>query len=129
MLIIVLVVVLEETYLNYLLQSKPDTRFAIIENEFGEQSIDSELIIRAEDGIVELNNGCLCCTLNDNLYDILNTLFERRDEYDEIIIEATGIADPRGLAEPFIVHPAIKKQFPLRGIICLATFWLHESNQ
>lgn len=107
------------TYLNHLLHSKPNTRFAIIENEYGEQSIDSELIIRAEDDIVELNNGCLCCTLNDNLYDILNTLFDRRAEYDEIIIEATGVADPRGLAEPFIIHNSIKKQFPLNGIICL----------
>lgn len=116
------------TYLNHLLESKPNTRFAIIENEFGEESIDSELIIRAEDGIVELNNGCLCCTLNDNLYDILNTLFERRDEYDEIIIEATGVADPRGLAEPFIIHPAIKKQFPLKGIICLVDAELVEDQ-
>ena len=107
------------TYLNHLLRSRPNTRFAIIENEYGEQSIDSELIIRAEDDIVELNNGCLCCTLNDNLYEILNTLFERKSEYDEILIEATGVADPRGLAEPFIIHPAITKQFPLRRVICL----------
>ncbi|MFK7934799.1 MAG: GTP-binding protein [Saprospiraceae bacterium] len=116
------------TYLNHLLQSKPNTRYAIIENEYGEQSIDSELIIRAEDDIVELNNGCLCCTLNDNLYDILNTLFERRDEYNEIIIEATGVADPRGLAEPFIIHSSIKKQFPLQGIICLIDAQLVEDQ-
>ncbi|MEM1321415.1 MAG: GTP-binding protein [Bacteroidota bacterium] len=107
------------TYLNHMLENNPDVRYAIIENEYGEQSIDSDLIIRAEDDIVELNNGCLCCTLNDNLYDILNTLFERRDEYDEIIIEATGVADPTGLAEPFIAHSAIKKQFPLNSIICI----------
>ncbi|MEM9990799.1 MAG: GTP-binding protein, partial [Bacteroidota bacterium] len=107
------------TYLNHLMKSNPDTRYAIIENEYGEQSIDSELIIRGEDDIVELNNGCLCCTLNDNLYDILNTLFERRAEYDEIVIEATGVANPAGLAEPFVAHSAIKKQFPLKGIICL----------
>lgn len=107
------------TYLNHLLTSNPNTRYAIIENEYGEQSIDSELIIRAADDIVELNNGCLCCTLNENLYDILNTLFDRRAEYDEIIIEATGVADPRGLAEPFIIHNSIKKQFPLTGVVCL----------
>lgn len=107
------------TYLNHLLQTRSDTRFAIIENEYGTQGIDGDLIIRAEDGVIELNNGCLCCTLNDNLYDILNTLFDRRDEYDEIIIEATGVANPAGLAEPFIIHPAIKKQFPLRSIICI----------
>lgn len=107
------------TYLNHLLEQNPNTRYAIIENEYGEQSIDSELIIRGDDDIVELNNGCLCCTLNDNLYDILNILYQRRDEYDEVIIEATGVADPRGLATPFTAHPSIKKQFPLRRIICL----------
>jgi len=116
------------TYLNYLLQSKPDIRYAIIENEYGEQSIDSELILRAEDDIIELNNGCLCCTLNDNLYDILNKLFERREEYDEILIEATGVADPRGLADPFITYPTIKKQFPLTRIICLIDAELIEDQ-
>lgn len=116
------------TYLNHLLQNKPDTRYAIIENEYGEQSIDSELILRAEDDIVELNNGCLCCTLNDNLYDILNKLFARKEEFDEIIIEATGVADPRGLADPFITIAPIKKQFPLTRIICLVDAELIEDQ-
>lgn len=116
------------TFLNHLLNSNPDIRYAIIENEYGEQSIDSELIIRGEDEIVELNNGCLCCTLNDNLYEILNTLFDRRDEYDQIIIEATGVANPVGLAEPFIIHPLIKKQFPLTSIICLVDAELIEKQ-
>lgn len=107
------------TFLNDLLKKNENTRYAIIENEFGEQGIDGELVISPEETIVQLNNGCLCCTLNDNLYDILNTLFERRNEYDEIIIEATGVADPSALAEPFVSHPLIKKHFPLKGIICL----------
>ena len=107
------------SYLNHLIKSNPNVRYAIIENEYGEVGIDSELIIRAEDGIVEMNNGCLCCTLNDNLYDILNDLHERRDDFDEIIIEATGVADPAGLAAPFLSHPLIKEHFPLRGTICL----------
>lgn len=107
------------TFLNHMIKKSPNTRYAIIENEFGEQGIDGELIYRPEDGIVELNNGCLCCTLNDNLYDILNDLFNRRNDFDEIIIEATGIADPAGLAEPFLSHPLIKEHFPLMGTICL----------
>ncbi|MDG2450204.1 MAG: GTP-binding protein, partial [Saprospiraceae bacterium] len=116
------------TYLNHLILNNSNIRYAIIENEYGEQSIDSELILRAEDDIIELNNGCLCCTLNDNIYDILNTLYEKRDEYDEIIIEATGVADPRGLAEPFIGNPSVKKQFPLNQIICLVDAELIESQ-
>jgi G3E family GTPase len=107
------------TYLNNLLKKNPNKKYAIIENEYGQESIDSELILRAEDDIIEINNGCLCCTLNDNLYDILNTLYNRRNEYEELIIEATGVADPRGLAAPFLSNYAIKKQFPLDRIICL----------
>ncbi|MEL7342126.1 MAG: GTP-binding protein, partial [Bacteroidota bacterium] len=107
------------TFLNHILKTNNETRYAIIENEFGEQGIDGELVVRPDETIVELNNGCLCCTLNDNLYDILNELFDRRADYDEIIIEATGVADPTGLAQPFVSHPLIKKHFPLQGIICL----------
>ncbi len=116
------------TYLNHLLKSNEGVRYAVIENEFGQEGIDNELIIRPEDTIVELNNGCLCCTLNDNLYDIINELYERRDEIDEIIIEATGVADPTGLAEPFIAHPMIKKHFPLTSIICMVDAELIEDQ-
>lgn len=107
------------SFLNHLLQKYSERRYAIIENEFGEQSIDSELLIRPEESIITLNDGCLCCTLNDNLYDILNELYHRRDEFDEIIIEATGVAHPAGLVQPFVTHPLIKKNFPLKAIICL----------
>ena len=117
------------TFLNHLIEKNSNIRYAIIENEFGEQSIDSELILRpSEAAIVELNNGCLCCTLNDNLYDILNELFDRREEFDEIVIEATGVADPVGLAEPFVAHSLIKEQFPLKGIICLVDSELIEEQ-
>jgi len=116
------------TFLNHLIKKNSDIRYAIIENEFGAQGIDSELILRPDDTIVELNNGCLCCTLNDNLYDILNELFDRRDQFDEIIIEATGVADPRGLTEPFIAHDLVKEQFPLKGIFCLVDAELVEQQ-
>lgn len=116
------------TFLNHILEQNTDTRYAIIENEFGEQGIDSELVIHQEETIVELNNGCLCCTLNDNLYDILNDLYKRRDEFDELIIEATGVADPTGLAQPFVTHPLIKKHFPLQGVICLVDAELIEKQ-
>ena len=107
------------TFLNHLIQENKQVRYAIIENEFGEQGIDNELVINPDNSIITQNNGCLCCTLNDNLYAILNELHDRRDEYDEIIIEATGVADPSGLAQPFLSHPLIKKHFPLVNIICL----------
>jgi len=105
--------------LNHLISSNPDKRYAVIENEFGKENIDSDLVLRGESDIIELNDGCLCCTLNDNLYEILNDLYDQRGEFDELIIEATGVADPVGLAAPFMVHPGVKKQFPLTKIICV----------
>jgi len=107
------------TFLNHMMHHRGKKRYAIIENEYGEQGIDAELIVRPDDNIVEMNNGCLCCTIHDSLYDILTDLHDRRDDFDEIIIEATGVADPTGLAYPFISHPAVKQSFPLQVIICL----------
>lgn len=107
------------TLLNEILIQRKETRFAIIENEFGEESIDNELVIQSNDELIEMNNGCLCCTLNDNLYDILNALHQRASEFDELIIEATGIADPLGIAEPFLTHPLLMRHFPLQRTICL----------
>ena len=116
------------TFLNHLINSNRNTRYALIINEFGEIGIDGELIFNQDDTIVELNNGCLCCTLNDNLYDILNELHEIRDQFDEIIIESTGVADPAGLAQPFISHPLIKKHFPLKATVCLIDAELIEDH-
>ena len=116
------------TYLNHLLKTYPDIRYAIIENEFGRESIDSELILRAEDEVLELNDGCLCCTLNEGLYDILNTLHSKSNDYDQLIVEATGLADPRGLAGPFLTNPTVKKHFPLSSIVCLIDAELIEDQ-
>ncbi len=116
------------TFLNHVLRKRSRTKFAIIENEFGEQNIDSELIVRTDNDIVALSNGCLCCTLKDNLYDILNAFYERSNEYDEVLIEATGIANPARLAEPFLVQSHIKKHFPLTRIICLVDAELIEEQ-
>lgn len=116
------------TFLNAVLAARKDTRFAIIENEFGAEGIDNELVINPNDELIEMNNGCLCCTLNDNLYDILTALHERRDEFDELIIESTGIADPVGIAEPFLTHPALVRHFPLQRVICLVDATLIEQQ-
>lgn len=116
------------TFLNTILAQRKETRFAIIENEFGSEGIDNELVINPNDDLIEMNNGCLCCTLNDNLYDILTALHERRNEFDELIIESTGIADPVGIAEPFLTHPALVRHFPLQRVICLVDAQLIEQQ-
>ncbi|CAM4376308.1 GTPase, G3E family [Pedobacter westerhofensis] len=116
------------TVLNAVIAKKKDTRFAIIENEIGEESIDAGLILKSEDDIMELNNGCLCCTLNDNIYELLNNLWDRRDSWDHLIIEATGIADPANIAHPFLTSDNVKRGFDLKRVICIVDAELIEDQ-
>ncbi|WP_080054246.1 CobW family GTP-binding protein [Spirosoma aerolatum] len=107
------------TLLNALLASRPQIRFALIENEFGEESIDGQLVLRPDIDVVELSNGCLCCSLNDDLLLVLETLSARQATFDELIIETTGIADPTGVAIPFLMLPSVQQGFTLKRIICV----------
>ncbi|SEK60323.1 CobW family GTP-binding protein [Parapedobacter koreensis] len=107
------------TFLNSLMAANPDTRYAIIENEIGETGIDGQLITRRPDDFIELENGCLCCSLNGSLYDAIEQMHRQRDGFDELIIECTGLAMPGAVAEPFISHPVIKSVFPLKRMVCL----------
>lgn len=116
------------TVLNAVIAKKKDTRFAIIENEIGEESIDAGLILKGEDDIMELNNGCLCCTLNDNIYELLNNLWDRRDSWDHLIIEATGIADPANIAHPFLTSDNVKRGFDLKRVVCIVDAELIEDQ-
>lgn len=116
------------TLLNNIIKKHPEKRFAIIENEFGETGIDNDLVIGAEEGIFEMSNGCLCCTLSDELFDTLNTLLKRRSQFDHLLIETTGIAEPSSVAAPFLADEQIKKYFKLDGTICLADTQYLEDN-
>lgn len=106
------------TLLNAILQSKTKTRFAIVENEVGEIGIDGELIVKNTDSFTELNNGCICCSINDNFTDTLKELTKRND-WDELIIEATGIANPGGIISPFLTFPWMLKYFQNPEVICI----------
>lgn len=116
------------TFLNFLLALNKSKKYAIIENEIGEIGVDGDLIIKQKDELIEMNNGCLCCTLNDNLQEILIELLQKKNDFDELIIEATGIADPAAIAEPFKIFPAIKKEFDLKRVICLVDAEFFESQ-
>ncbi|MGF7079626.1 CobW family GTP-binding protein [Mucilaginibacter sp. UYCu711] len=116
------------TVLNQIIRERPETRYAIIENEIGQESIDAELILKNQEDIIELNDGCLCCSLSDGLFDILNALWDRKAEWDELIIEATGIADPAGIAQPFLVNPQIRAAFVLQRVICVVDVQLIEDQ-
>lgn len=108
------------TLLNRFITSHPDTRFAIIENEFGEEAIDQDLVISSEDGIFELSNGCICCSLNGELVEMLAKMVQQRDRFDHMLIETTGIAEPAEVAGAFLAEPDIARHFQMGGILCLA---------
>lgn len=107
------------TLLNRLIKDNPDKKFAIIENEFGDINIDSDLVVKEEGGIYELSDGCVCCSLNDELANTLATLHESDFVFNHLLVETTGIADPNGVAASFF-DPYIRDMFFLDGTICLA---------
>lgn len=108
------------TLLNRLIAENPDIKFAIIENEFGEIGIDNELVIGAEEGIFEMNNGCICCTLNDELVETLSKLLNSGRDFQHLIIETTGIAEPDAVAAAFVTNPSVQEYFQLNAVVCLA---------
>lgn len=116
------------TLLNEIIASRKDTRFAIVENEIGEEGIDGDLVVQSDENIIEMNNGCLCCTLNESLLDILTEFHKREAEWDEMVIEATGIADPSGIAFPFLKVPAIRRDYHLQRTVCLVDAELVEDR-
>ena len=107
------------TLLNHIIEKNPSTKFAIIENEFGEINIDSELVVKTDENIFELSNGCICCSLNGDLFDVLNKLVTGDYNYDHLIIETTGIADPSAVAATFLTDYNVQTAFKLDGTVCL----------
>jgi G3E family GTPase len=107
------------TLLNHILTAEHGRRIAVIENEFGEVGIDDALVLEAEEEIFEMNNGCICCTVRGDLIRILGNLMRRRDRFDHIIIETTGLADPAPVAQTFFVDDEISSQLALDAIVCL----------
>lgn len=90
------------TLLNHILTQQQGLKTAILVNEFGEIGIDNELIISSDDDIVELNNGCICCTINEDLVKTVHKILERKEKLDYLIVETTGVADPLPIAVTFL---------------------------
>jgi len=107
------------TLLNRILSENHGKRIAVIENEFGEVGVDHQLVIGAEEEIFETNNGCICCTVRGDLLRILGQLLKRRDKFDYIIVETTGMADPGPVAQTFFLDDDFKQQFSLDAIVTL----------
>ena len=89
------------TLLNHILSNQVGVKTAVLVNEFGEIGIDHDLIVTTEDNMVELNNGCICCSINDELKDAVERILERPDKMDYIVVETTGLADPLPVAMTF----------------------------
>ena len=105
------------TLLNYILTEQHGKRIAVIENEFGEIGIDDAIVIDAEEEIFEMNNGCICCTVRGDLIRILGNLMRRKDRFDQILIETTGLADPAPVAQTFFVDDEMSAQLKLDAIV------------
>ena len=104
------------TLLNRLLTEKHDKRVAVIVNEFGEVGIDHQLVIDADEEIFEMNNGCICCTVRGDLIRIISDLMTRRDRFDHLVIETTGLADPAPVIQSFFVDEVMLRQTQLDAV-------------
>ena len=110
------------TLLNRILKEQHGHRIAVIENEFGEEGVDNDLLLQERDEqIVEMNNGCICCTVRGDLVRILGDLRERRDRgeiaFERVVIETTGMADPGPVAQTFFVDEEIADYYLLDAVI------------
>jgi G3E family GTPase len=107
------------TLLNHILTANHGKRIAVIENEFGEINIDKDFVVHADEEIFEMNNGCICCTVRGDLIRILGNLMKRRDKFDYILVETTGMADPGPVAQTFFADDEIRAKTSLDGIVTL----------
>ncbi|NET37909.1 MAG: GTP-binding protein [Cyanothece sp. SIO1E1] len=90
------------TLLNHILSNNRDLKVAVLVNEFGDINIDSQLLVSMDEDMVELSNGCICCTINDGLVDAVYRVLERDDRVDYMVIETTGVADPLPIILTFL---------------------------
>jgi G3E family GTPase len=107
------------TLVNRILFENHGKRIAVIENEFGEVGVDHELVIGADEEIFETSNGCICCTVRGDLIRILGQLRKRRDRFDSVLIETTGLADPGPVAQTFFIDEELKEHYSLDAIVTL----------
>ncbi|MBF7142991.1 MULTISPECIES: GTPase [Pseudomonas] len=111
------------TLLRYLLQAEHGLKLAVIENEFSDTSIDTQLLGSEPVQVVTLANGCVCCSIHTDLTNALFLLLERLDAgeiaFDRLVIECTGLADPAPVAQTFFIEEALRDRYVLDGIVTL----------
>ena len=111
------------TLLNRILSENHGRKIAVIENEFGEEGVDNDILLRDDspEQIIEMNNGCICCTVRGDLVRILGDLQRKRDakqlDFERVIIETTGMADPAPVAQTFFIDDKIAEYYLLDAVI------------
>src|SRR5262245_28042810 len=114
------------TLANRILSAQHRQRIAVIVNEFGDVGIDGQLIVGVDDNIIELSNGCLCCTVQGDLADTLRQLVVRRRQtvdakpFERIVIEASGLASPGPVLQGILVDPSLHAHVQVDGVITMA---------
>ena len=106
------------TLLNHILSNQQGVKTAVLVNEFGEIGIDNDLIVTTDEDMVELSNGCICCSINDELMEAVERVIERPEPLDYIVVETTGLADPLPVAMTFL-GSELRSQTRLDSIITL----------
>lgn len=105
------------TLLNRILSEQHGKKYAVIVNEFGEVGIDNDLIVDGDEEVFEMNNGCICCTVRGDLIRIIEGLMRRKDRFDAILVETTGLADPAPVAQTFFVDDDVRQKTKLDAIV------------
>lgn len=105
------------TLLNRILTEQHGKKYAVIVNEFGEEGIDNDLVVDADEEVFEMNNGCICCTVRGDLIRIISTLMKRAEDFDGMIIETTGLADPAPVVQTFFVDEDVQEKVALDAVV------------
>lgn len=116
------------TLLNRILTHEHGKKVAVIVNEFGEVGIDNQLVIDTDEEIFEMNNGCICCTVRGDLIRIIGNLMRRRDKFDHLVIETTGLADPAPVIQTFFVDEDMQTLLSLDAVVTVVDakhIWQH----
>ncbi|WP_341991896.1 GTP-binding protein [Azorhizobium sp. AG788] len=108
------------TLLNRILSEPHGKKYAVIVNEFGEIGIDNDLVVGADEEVFEMNNGCICCTVRGDLIRIIDGLMRRKGQFDGIIVETTGLADPAPVAQTFFVDEEMGARTKLDAVVTVA---------
>jgi len=122
------------TFLNHFIREQKSERILVIENEVGKCNVDGALVEPGVEEVVELTAGCLCCSLSDGLLDALEVVSAKQDQFDRLVIETTGVADPSSIVQVFLADPLVGRFFELEQVICVADAglvedWIEETEE